>query len=58
MTGSLKKLWSEESGQGLSEYGLILALVAIACVGALTFLRGGIDNILNEVGEQLGNTAE
>lgn len=29
---------SEESGQGMVEYGLILALVAIAALGALTTL--------------------
>lgn len=31
-------LMNEESGQGMVEYGLILALVAIAVIGALTGL--------------------
>lgn len=31
----LKKLWKEEEGQALSEYGLILGIVVIAVVGLL-----------------------
>jgi pilus assembly protein Flp/PilA len=38
-----------EEGQGLTEYGLILALVAIACVAALGTLSGGIKNTLSDV---------
>jgi len=34
---------SEESGQGLAEYALILAFVAIACVGALGALGTAIN---------------
>lgn len=38
-----------EEGQGLAEYGLILALVAIACIIALTALGGSIAGALNKV---------
>lgn len=31
----LNKLYNEESGQGMVEYGLILVLVALVAVGAL-----------------------
>jgi Flp pilus assembly pilin Flp len=41
------------SGQGLAEYALILALVAIVAVSALLFLGGGIDSILSVVGSSL-----
>lgn len=51
--GIIRKLLKEESGQGLAEYGLILALVAILCVGALTVLQVGIDDILTRVGNAL-----
>ncbi len=32
----------DESGQGLAEYGLILALIAVVAIGALTGLGGAI----------------
>ena len=31
----------DEEGQGMAEYGLILALVAVALVGGFTALQGG-----------------
>jgi Flp pilus assembly pilin Flp len=31
-----------ESGQGLAEYGLILAMIAVVCLGALEALGIGI----------------
>lgn len=37
----------EEEGQGLAEYGLILALIAVACVAALTTLGGAVAGMLN-----------
>ena len=42
-------LWQNEEGQGLVEYSLIAALVAVAVVAALTLLGGGIQNTLNGV---------
>ncbi len=38
-----------EEGQGLAEYGLILALVAIAAIAALTALGTGIGGVLNAI---------
>ena len=38
-----------EEGQGLAEYGLILALIAVVCVGALTVLGGKVSDVLNNV---------
>lgn len=37
----LNKLYKEESGQGIVEYGLILVLVAIVAIGALATLGEG-----------------
>jgi Flp pilus assembly pilin Flp len=43
----------DQRGQGLAEYALILALIAIAAVVALLFLGGVIKNILSAVGAAL-----
>ena len=42
-----------EKGQGLAEYALILALVAILAVVALMFLSGTIQTILSTIGHSL-----
>jgi Flp pilus assembly pilin Flp len=40
-------------GQGLAEYALILALIAILAVVALMFLSGTIQTILSTIGKKL-----
>ncbi len=45
--GSLRQ---NEEGQGLAEYALILALIAIVAIVALLFLGGQVSGILNTVG--------
>jgi len=49
----LNKLLRDESGQGMVEYGLILALIAVGLVLGLTTLREQIDAIFNRIREAL-----
>jgi pilus assembly protein Flp/PilA len=42
-----------EDGQGLAEYALILALIAVVAILALVFLGGKISGILSTVGGNL-----
>ncbi len=42
MAGIVKIFYCEESGQGLAEYSLILAFVALLLLGALGQLEQGI----------------
>jgi len=42
-----------DRGQGLAEYALILALIAIVSIVALIFLGGQIADILSHVGDSL-----
>jgi len=46
---AILRLSRDESGQGLAEYALILALIAIAAIGALTFLGGDVTTQLSTV---------
>ena len=39
----------DEEGQSLAEYGLIIALIAVVCIGALTALGGGIGATLGSI---------
>jgi len=44
---------SDERGQGLAEYALILSLIAIIAIAALIFLGGEISSILSTIGAQI-----
>jgi len=43
----------EEQGQGLVEYALIIAVIAIAVIVAMIFLREQIQNIFSNIGNNL-----
>jgi pilus assembly protein Flp/PilA len=49
---SAKRL-RDHAGQGLAEYALILALIAIAAVFSLLFMSGAIQDVLSTIGNQL-----
>ncbi|KJS17943.1 MAG: pilus assembly protein [Peptococcaceae bacterium BRH_c4b] len=53
MTGLLTRLWAEESGQGMAEYGLILALVAVVAIGAFLALGQNITTKIQGVGNEI-----
>jgi len=42
-----------DEGQGLAEYALILALIAIVAIIALLFLGGQVSKILSNVGKSI-----
>ncbi len=50
ITSLFASLRRSEEGQGLAEYALILALIAIVAIVALLFLGGQVSGILNTVG--------
>ena len=45
---------TDEEGQGLAEYALILVLIAIVCVAALVLLGENVSNVLQNVATNLG----
>jgi pilus assembly protein Flp/PilA len=48
-----ERLSLNEDGQGLAEYALILALIAIVAIIALLFLGGQVSTILSDVGHSV-----
>ncbi|MGE5584552.1 MAG: Flp family type IVb pilin [Bacillota bacterium] len=57
MMALLKRLFYEEDGQGMVEYGLIIALVAVVLIGALVALRGGLSKIFGDATTALKDPA-
>ena len=53
LTALIASLRKDEEGQGLAEYALILALIAIVAIVALLFLGNQISGILNTVGQSV-----
>jgi pilus assembly protein Flp/PilA len=49
MIKKIKALFQEEEGQGMTEYGLVLGIIAVAVVGALVLLRGQIVEMFDKV---------
>ena len=49
----LRSFFAKEEGQGLVEYALILALIAIVVIGVLTLLGKGVNAKLNTVQTEL-----
>ena len=46
-------LWTDESGQDLAEYALLIALIALAVIVAVSLLGSRISNVFNTIGERL-----
>lgn len=53
MAEILVRFIQEESGQGMVEYALILALIALAVVTALGFLGEGLSSFFDHVTGEL-----
>ena len=49
----LKGLWKDERGQGLTEYALIIAFVAVVIIAVLIAFRGQIESIFTSAGNEL-----
>jgi pilus assembly protein Flp/PilA len=49
----IEAMLTDESGQGLVEYALIIALISLAALGILTQLGSSISNTLNEAAASL-----
>ena len=50
---AIARLVEDDEGQGLTEYALILALIAIVAIVALQFLGGKVNDALSTVGSSL-----
>ncbi len=52
----LRARFSREDGVTATEYGLILALVAIVIIAALILLGDALTDVFNTAGETVGST--
>ena len=50
-------LWNDESGQGLSEYALLLGLIVVGVVATIAIMGGHIKTIFTDTSADLGTAA-
>jgi Flp pilus assembly pilin Flp len=51
---SFRGRWSPEEGQTMTEYGVVLLVIALGCIVAFTALSGGVSNALNNAAGMFG----
>jgi pilus assembly protein Flp/PilA len=49
----MSRFLRDDDGQGLVEYALIIAVIAIAVIVAMVFLRDQLSNIFSNIGNNL-----
>ena len=54
MIQTLRQLWTEESGQDVAEYAVMLAVILVIVIGTVRLIGGNANNVFSQVGSQLG----
>ena len=55
MLNMVKRLMSEEEGQGMTEYALVLGVIAVGAITAIVTFRGQIETLWTNITTQIGN---
>lgn len=53
MLSLFERFWHEDSGQGLTEYALVLALVSVGLIAVLIIFRDAIGGIFDRLAQVL-----
>ena len=56
MKALLFRLWREEAGQDLTEYALLLVLIALAAIVSMKTLANAISNVFSNAASNLATT--
>ncbi len=54
----MMRVIKEEEGQALTEYGLILGLIAVVTVGALTMMGTNVNQMLSAIANTLSSSGK
>jgi pilus assembly protein Flp/PilA len=57
MKNLLKLLWQEQKGQDLTEYALLLALIALGAITSMKTIAGVINNLFANAASNIGTAA-
>jgi Flp pilus assembly pilin Flp len=54
MTNLLHRLWSEDEGQDVAEYAVMLAVILVIAVGTIRLIGGNANNVFSAVSSSIG----
>ena len=54
MAKFLRQLWSDEQGQDVAEYAVMLAVVLVIVVGTIRLIGGNANNVFSSVSSSIG----
>ncbi len=54
MTDFPRKLWSQEEGQDIAEYAVMLAVILVIVVGTLRLIGGSANNVFSATASSTG----
>jgi Flp pilus assembly pilin Flp len=54
MAKLMKGLWSEEQGQDIAEYAVMLAVILVLVVGTVRLIGGSSNNVFSAVASSIG----
>ena len=49
----LKQLWSEEKGQDIAEYSVMLAVILVIVMGTVRLIGSNASNVFSQVGSAI-----
>jgi len=53
-TKTLRKLWSDDEGQDIAEYAVMLAVILVLVVGTIRLIGGSSNNVFSSVASSIG----
>ena len=53
MANILKKLWTNDSGQDIAEYAVMLAVILVIVVGTVRLIGSNANNVFSQVGSAI-----
>jgi pilus assembly protein Flp/PilA len=53
MGNFVSRFWNDESGQGLTEYGMLLAAVVVVLIAVIVAFRDNLQDIFTELNADL-----
>jgi len=50
-----RKMWSNDEGQDIAEYAVMLAVILVIVVGTIRLIGGNANNVFSSVASSIGN---